>query len=109
MPGRDFNSRGAVMHRGSIPPLWRRLLAQSSGALAQRQPGSAEPQTVLPVGLEPTTSGSHDHCSNHWGSIPLLWQRLLAQSVGAVAQRQPGSAEVEAVLPVGLEPTTYGS
>ena len=109
MPGRDFNSRGAVMHRGSIPPLWRHLQAQSLGAVAQREPGSAEVQTVLPVGLEPTTSGSYDHCSNHWGSIPLLWQRLRAQSVGAVAQRQPGSEEGQTVLPVGLEPTTYGS
>ena len=97
------------MHRGSIPPLWRRLLAQSRGAVGQRQPGSAEVQTVRPVALEPTTYGSYDHCSNHWGSIPLLWQRLLAQSLGAVAQRQPGSAEGQSVLPVGLEPTTYGS
>ena len=35
------------MHRGSIPPLWRSLLDQSLGAMGQRQPGSAEVQTVL--------------------------------------------------------------
>ena len=58
MLGRDFNSRGAVMHRGSIPPLWR-FLKFKPGLASGSCFGSGTPYQIgksktTPVGFEPT-------------------------------------------------------